>query len=460
MPRQHLLTDFHRPHYHFLPPANWMNDPNGLIQWQGKYHLFYQHNPSGPLWGDIHWGHAASLDLIHWEDLPIALTPTPGGSDERGCFSGCAINADGVPTIIYTGVRGERHQIQTQNMATGSDDLLTWQKYAGNPIISQMPEFLGQTSDFRDPFVWKEGDTWYMVLGSRVQDVGGIALLYRSRNLTEWEYLHPLHSHQGEPGRGIWECPNFFPFGDQWVLIISGHDGINTGTVIYFVGTYQNQQFTPTTQGVLDYGTLYAPLTFADQSGRRLLFGWLRESRSDDEQRQAGWSGVQSIPRVLALDSQNRLVMTPVPELDVLRGQQHHIDARDLGEETPLDVRGLALDIQAEFSLQPDGRCGFALLCSPDGSERTEIIYEASSQKLIIRSGANVREIPHSLAENEPLTLRILLDGSVIEIIANGRTSVTYRAYPTSADHDGVLLIGAKARLQALDLWEMPSIWA
>src|SRR5215813_2310009 len=99
--RKQLETDPHRPGFHYLPPKNWMNDPNGLIQWEGKFHLFYQHNPNGPVWGNIHWGHAVSPDLVHWSDLPIALAPTPGGPDEVGCFSGCAVN-NGVPTLIYT----------------------------------------------------------------------------------------------------------------------------------------------------------------------------------------------------------------------------------------------------------------------------------------------------------------------------------------------------------------------
>src|SRR5919107_323476 len=109
-PRALLAADVHRPRYHFLPPANWMNDPSGLIHWNGHYHLFYQHNPFGPLWGNMHWGHAMSPDLVHWRHLPLALAPTPGGPDQDGCFSGCAFVAEGVPTVIYTGVRG-RHQL-------------------------------------------------------------------------------------------------------------------------------------------------------------------------------------------------------------------------------------------------------------------------------------------------------------------------------------------------------------
>jgi len=143
--RGKLADDLHRPQYHFLPPANWMNDPNGLIQWRGQYHLFYQHNPGCPCWGTMHWGHAVSENLVHWTDLPIALAPTPGGPDADGCWSGCAVDNDGIPTLIYTGVFPQR-----QCIATSTDDLLTWEKHAGNPVIAAPPEGLDVTG-FRDP---------------------------------------------------------------------------------------------------------------------------------------------------------------------------------------------------------------------------------------------------------------------------------------------------------------------
>ncbi len=451
-----------------------MNDPNGAIQWHGKYHLFYQHNPHGPLWGDIHWGHASSDDLIHWTDLPLALAPTPGGPDETGVFSGCAVDHDGVPTLIYTGTRGERHDVQTQCLATGSSDLLTFEKYAGNPVLGVVPPEAGQTRDFRDPYVWKEADAWYMVLGSRIQDVGGAVFLYRSQNLIDWEYLHPLlvndpvHS-EYNVFTSIWECPNFFKLGDKWVLLISYHTGTSTSTVVYYVGTFENLRFKPEYHGVFDYGTLYAPLSFRDQQGRRVLYGWLRESRSEVAQRIAGWSGAQSIPRVLTLDAQNRLHSAPVPELEATRGRQHHYSPSDLTANQPLDVAGLALDIIAEFRPDTNGRCGLVLLGSPDAKERAEILYDAASQHLVVRKvfieadGALVtheREVPHTLDPSEALTLRILVDGSVIELIANGRTSLTSRFYPRAEDHNHVWLLGSKTQLQSLDIWEMPSIWS
>ncbi len=467
--RQRLAADPHRPQYHFLPPSNWMNDPNGLIQWKGKYHIFYQHNPFGPLWGNMHWGHAVSPDLVHWTDLSLAIAPTPGSSDEAGIFSGCCVNDNGVPTAFYTGTRGQRNEIQTQCLATSRDDLVTWEKYPGNPILSAPPAEANQNRDFRDPYVWKEADAWYMVVGSRILDVGGAVFLYRSHTLTDWEYLHPILISKAGHGAGIWECPNFFQLGDEWVLIISDHTGSATGTVIYFVGSYENHQFTPVYEGVLDYGTLYAPLTFLDDQKRRLLFGWLREARSEIDQRNAGWSGVQSIPRVLTLDKQHRLHMKPASEIESIRGEHFHMEAQELSGDIPLDVHGLALDIEATFELEASESCGITLACSADQKERTEIVFDAATRHLIVRkitpedAGAlvtHLREVPHDLLVGEALTLRILLDGSVIEIIANQRTSLTSRVYPLYADSDGVRLTGTNARLDTLDIWKMPSIWS
>ncbi len=158
--RQGLAGDPHRPQYHFLPPANWMNDPNGLLQWKGQYHLFYQYNPHGPFHAHIHWGHAVSADLVHWTDLPIALTPTAERADAHGCWSGSAIDNNGTPTLLYSGLHP-----QVVCMATSDDDLLTWHYYQGNPVIAGPPaELQTETGGhFRDPFVWKEGDYWYLL---------------------------------------------------------------------------------------------------------------------------------------------------------------------------------------------------------------------------------------------------------------------------------------------------------
>lgn len=472
--RKRLDSDWHRPRYHFLPPANWMNDPNGLIQWDGNVHLFYQYNPTGSLWGNMHWGHAVSSDLVHWTDLPLALAPMPGGPDETGCFSGCAVNNAGIPTLIYTGTRGTANEIQTQCLASSSDGLLTWQKYPRNPVLSIVPVEAGQTSDFRDPFVWKEGDTWLMALGSRIKDVGGTIFLYRSADLIDWEYLGPLHIGDVNRHEAFWECPNFFWLDDSWVLIISSHTDSPTNTALYFIGTYKNYRFTPEYEGILDHGTLYAPLTFVDEKDRRLLMGWVRESRSDAEQQRAGWSGAQSVPRVLKLDTYKRLTLAPAPEIEQLRGTQRHYGPFPLSHPVTLDLTGRTLDIVAEFMPLPGGNCGVSVACSPDRSERTDVLYDADNRQLTVRSlspeasasdsnassmANRIQTAPHVLESGEPLRLRILLDGSVIEIIANDRTSLTGRTYPLQAESNQVQVFGAGTYLNSLDVWEMRSIW-
>jgi beta-fructofuranosidase len=466
--RQRHKDDFQRPRYHFLPPANWMNDPNGFIHWRGEYHLFYQYNPDGAYWANMHWGHAASPDLVYWRDLPLALAPTPNSADARGIFSGCMVDDNSVPTIFYTGAQGEHYEIQSQCIATGDDSLRTWTKHPRNPILATVPPESGQTADFRDPFVWREDDAWYMAVGSQIKGVGGTVFLYRSHNLTDWEYLNPLYTGDLKQNGVVWECPNFFKLGDAWVLIVSAHTGITTGEVLYFVGDYDNHRFTPFYETVFDYGHLYAPLSTLDAQNRRVIIGWLREARSELDQQRSGWSGVQSIPRILTLDDQRRLCMQPVSNLEMIRGRQHHYEALALNGETPLGARGQALDIEAMFTPGANGRCGIAFLCASNQRERVEVVYDHAAQTLTVRKinrdpshavNIHTREMPHTLDVGEPLHLRILLDGSVIETIANGRTSVTSRYYSTSSDHDHVALLGANATLDTLDLWEMPSIW-
>lgn len=463
--RRKLAHDFHRPIYHFLAPANWMNDPNGLIQWDNHYHLFYQHNPESAGFGRMHWGHAVSDDLIHWRDLPIALTPTPGGPDERGCWSGCAVNSDGVPMIIYTGVRGERYEFQTQCIATSHDQLLTWEKYSGNPVLSEIPAQSRQDYDFRDPFVWRNGNTWYLILASRIKDVGGAVFLYQSPDLIHWEFLHPLLIGSLDKNGSVWECPSFFPLGDRWMLTVAGKGGNIPFTAFYFVGDYVNQRFISEVEGTLDYAYFYAPFTMRDEKDRRLLFGWLREGRSVESHMAAGWAGTHAIPRELSL-RHGQLHVQPIPELNGIRGEQADFANIQLSDEDRvLDVQGLALDIAAEFEVA--GPVGLALACSPDGSEQTRLSYDPGAKRLIVnRNQSSLEpgnetfplEAPHELSPGEPLNLRILLDGSVLEIVANGRTSVCSRIYPSRADCRGIRLFG-QGVLKTMTIWQMRSIW-
>jgi beta-fructofuranosidase len=478
-----FATDPHRPRYHFQPPSAWMNDPNGLIYWKERYHLFYQYVPNDPPWETKHWGHAVSTDLVHWLELPIALTPTQGGPDQDGCYSGCAINHDGVPTLMYTGVRGDR---QLPCLATSSDDLITWKKYPGNPVIAAPPLDLDLLA-FRDHTVWKEGTLWYQLIGAGISGVGGTVLLYRSPNLVEWEYMHPLcigDQKRSEPvwTGSMWECPDFFPLGDKSVLVVSVFDDSlfreraykdSLHYAVAFVGDYTDHNFTPLTQNIIDYGGyFYAPQTLLDPTGRRLQCGWLWEGRSDESQYDAGWAGVLSLPRVLSLSEDNMLRLEPAPELRQLRGI--HKSVMDLSiVSTSLmqlgEIQGECLEIQVEFILDEATELSIGVRCSPDGAEKTFIRYDRLQGSLLIdrqKSSLSedverdIRTGPLTLAADEPLFLHIFLDRSVIEVFANYRLCMSSRIYPSRTDSLGIgfFALGGSASINVLDVWEIKSI--
>ena len=257
-----------RQRYHFMGPCGWINDPNGLIYYKGKYHFFYQFNPYSGFWSQMHWGHAVSDDLLHWEHLPVALAPSEIYDDhpQGGCFSGSAIEKDGDLYLVYTGTANNGNGFeQTQNVAVSVDGV-HFSKCEGNPVI-EPPE--GVPHDFfRDPKVWEHEGLYYLVCGAQ-RDGRAQALLYH------WEFFNVLFESRGEWGF-MWECPDFFPLGDKWVFLCSPM-GIGERTTVYFVGDfdYGTGSFTYTVTGEADWGfDFYAPQTFQDGNGRRIMVGW------------------------------------------------------------------------------------------------------------------------------------------------------------------------------------------
>jgi beta-fructofuranosidase len=468
--RQVLASDPHRPTYHFLAPSNWLNDPNGLIQWRGQYHLFYQHNPFAPVWGSIHWGHAVSDDLVHWRDLPIALAPTPGGEDEFGVFSGCAVDDDGVPTLVYTGVRlaPDGTRIELPCLATSTDDLLTWHKHPANPVIAAPPPDL-DVLGFRDHSVWKEDGLWYQAIGSGIRGVGGTVLLYRSPDLVHWDYVGPLCTGDSASTGDMWECPDLFALGDGHVLMVSP---IPMRKTLYFSGTYAEQRFVPSYQGVVDDGGyFYAPQSFTDQQGRRIMFGWLWEGRDESAQRAAGWAGVMSLPRVLLPRAEGRLGVEPAPELQALRGSHERLEHVSLAAPRRLTSHGAAREIAALIEPGPAAEVGLRVRCSPDGTEATTIVFDTASRQLTIdrqRSSLDptvhreVHAAPVPMDDANTLRLHVFVDHSIVEVFANGETCLSTRIYPSRPDSLGVEVFatGPGAELTELDAWQMDSIWS
>ncbi|GCE06899.1 glycoside hydrolase family 32 protein [Dictyobacter aurantiacus] len=457
MQRKHL-TDHHRTAYHFQAPSNWMNDPNGLVQWKGNYHLFYQYHPHGPLFGKIHWGHAMSADLLHWTHLPIALSPTEGGPDEDGCWSGCIVNNQGVATIVYS---GNAHGRQLPCVATSQDDdLRTWHKYAGNPVVADWPAEL-DIVEFRDHCVWQEGEMWYQVIGSGFKGVGGAALLYRSPDLLRWEYLQPLCVGNKDESGTMWECPDFFPLGDKHLLTVSS---IPDGLVYYFIGSYQNFTFTPESQGLLDGGRhFYAPQSMRDDQGRRLMFGWLREGRDDTDLLQAGWAGAMSLPRILSLQPGGTLGIEPASEIEQLRLRRHTVEPQTItGQQTVVEqLFSNALEINLDIDSQTASSCGLILRDSAYPEESIAISLQEMGLNIEANNGHTAQEAEQYSLVIGRHTLRIFLDGSVLEVFIDGRACLTERFYHSAPQQLNLSLFasGGEATLHQMDVWEMDTIW-
>lgn len=471
-----VAKDPMRLKYHFMAPAYWINDPNDLIYYRGEYHMFYQHHPYSAQWGAMHWGHAKSKDLVHWEHLPIALAPSESYDlDEKGgCFSGSAVDNDGVLTLIYTGtvIRDER-VVQTQCIATSYDGV-TFEKYVGNPVISAPPE--GSSPDFRDPKVWRHEDKWYMVIGSS-KDGKGRALLYRSNDLYVWEYVNVLAESDGTMGT-MWECPDLFPLGDRYVLMFSPM-GMGERQTVYLTGRmdYEKGIFTLDTCGDVDYGfEFYAPQSFLDGKGRRIIIGWLNAwdwmpwFKNFGPTSKNSWCGAMSIPRTVEIDGNGRLKFLPVEELTALRGDHYHIDRLTVEEvEQVLPVKGDCLEIIAVFNLTDckADEFGIKLRVSDNGREETVLSYLCCTGELLLDRNKSdgwsqgIRKCKLDMSGKEALRLHIYIDTCVVEVFADeGYATMTNNIYP-NPDHKGLKIYsrGGNAELISLDIWKLKSAW-
>ncbi len=454
------MNETHRPCYHFTAPRAWLNDPNGLVQHNGVYHLFYQHNPADAFWADMHWGHAASQDLFHWEDRPIALVPDQP-YDSVGVFSGVCIIDGATPTIIYTAIGPDRPSVAR---ATGDAQLNVWVKDPANPLIALPPEV--HELSYRDHTVWREGDRWHMFVGAGLHNGSGAVLHYRSTDLRAWDYLGVACAGDAESG-SVWECPDFFLLEGTAYLIISP---IPTDRAIYMSGGWDGARFTPERRGEIDLGgSLYAPQSFADESGRRVMFGWLREERPREAQVADDWSGAMSLPRELfALDG-GALGQRPVAEVERLRRDHFALTDVPLSDERrALPPTGDAIEIVATLHPGDAARCGVIVRCTPDHSEQTIIAYDRERAAIVIdrsqssadsAASALERSAPLLLGEDEPLRLRVFVDRSVIEVFANDRVCLASRVYPSSDHANGIALLaqGGAAVCDSVDVYHIAS---
>ncbi|WP_217592018.1 glycoside hydrolase family 32 protein [Cohnella sp. GbtcB17] len=487
------ISQPHRPVYHFSPPSHWMNDPNGMVYWDGEYHLFYQHNPHGTTWGPMHWGHAVSTDLIAWTHRPIALFP-----DELGTiFSGSAVVDREDTSGFFGGKPGlvaifTHHQEdpasgltrQSQSLAYSKDAGQTWTKYAGNPVLTHET-----CVDFRDPKVFRHAETglWVMILAC-----GQTVHLYTSPDLLTWTFASEFGDGIGSHD-GVWECPGLFPLaveGDParqlWVMLVSIGDapGSAEGSrTQYFTGSFDGRTFTADeasrTVRWLDRGRdNYAGVSWSDipaDDGRRIYIGWMSNWRYANQTPTEGWRSAMTIPRELTLETRGgELALIQRPAIEAERTGACVLSAKDIrAADVPQLLSGIQLDayeLVAEFEpgfVQP---FGFKVRASADGRQATEVGYDPVAEALYVdrtRSGrtdfhadfAGRHTAGLARAEGKAMELRLLVDRCSVEVFAaDGETVMTELIFPDPEAKGLELLAGpddANAVVRSLTIYAL-----
>ena len=479
----------YRPQFHFTPAINWTNDPNGLVYHDGEWHLFYQYNPFGDVWGHMSWGHAVSPDLFHWEHLPIAL-PEEG---EVMAFSGSAVvdrlNTTGFgrdgrePLVaIYT---SRTESDQTQSIAYSTDRGRSWIHYEGNPVLDV------EDPAFRDPKVFWHKPTRRWVMAVVLADQRKVSL-YGSADLKAWEHLSDFGPEGAHPVRN-WECPDLFelpvegePGETKWILQVDsgmGHPWLGSGCQ-YFVGEFDGVRFTndnpPETALWLDWGRdFYAAQSFADvpaMDGRRIVIGWISNWMYARQKPTSPWRGGQSLPRELRLKrfpEGLRVIQGPVREIERLRSEALRIADLSIDEANARIAEagwsGSQFDLRAEIELGDAREVGFRLLQGDE--EETLVGFTASPAEVFLdrtksgdvafhetfagRHSARLRPV------DGRVDFRIVVDRSVVEVFAGGgRVAITDRVFPRPTS-TGISLYadGGESTIVSLEAWKLRSVW-
>lgn len=429
------ITDPARPVWHFGPPAQWMNDPNGTLWHDGWYHVFYQHNPGGEEWGDLHWGHGRSRDLVHWEHLPLALFPQHD-LGEKHCYSGCAaLAADGTPRILYTSVMHDEAHPGAQVLATLRDPaLIGWTQDVAAPAIDLKthggPAF---ERGWRDPYIFRAEGRTFLVLGSWLGEESVIALYENpDGNLRQWSYRGIVHR-APKSSTTFFECPNLFPLDGKWVLLTSPCREVEwcSGTL-----DLKNYTFNVERRGRVDESdSFYATQTIVDPSGRTVLVGWVQRFPKG-----RGWNGRLSAPRRIWLDADGDLCAEPVAELAALRAAEVNYPPQTLGA--------------APFSLALPGDHSHEVELTLERALSACVQLEIAGVRVTIGpDGASFNDRPPApLAPGEKTRVRWLFDRSMIEIFVDDRAVYTRVVpFPSSplaqltATGGYVRLLGARA---------------
>ncbi|WP_408010247.1 sucrose-6-phosphate hydrolase [Pseudalkalibacillus sp. A8] len=464
--RERVLNCKWRQKFHIQPQAGLLNDPNGFSFFNGEYHLFYQWFPLGPVHGLKYWYHTKSKDLVHWENVGIAIKPDKY-YDSHGAYSGSAIEYRDQLFLMYTGNtrndNWERHPYQVIAVMNKQGEITK----PLSPAIAKVPE--GYTDHFRDPKVWKSGDTFFAVIGAQRKNKTGCAVLYCSKNLTEWTFLGELKTDLDHFGY-MWECPDYFELDGNGVFVFSPQglkpDGDHYQNIYqsgYIIGDKLDLDTLTFSDGhfhELDRGfDFYAPQTTYSPEGRRILVGWLGLPEIAYPTDQNNWAHCLTLPRELTVEN-GKLLQKPIQELKKLRKEKSVFEAT-IANETVKAFTGTSFELICEMAV--DDSDIFGIEFRAKGDEKTIVKYDAKKKKIILDrmlSGQPVGEAygtrrQCSLAGSK-IKFHLFVDISSVEIFVNdGEEVFTSRIFP-KADSNEIRFFadGGRASFRA-EKWEL-----
>ncbi|MCX2492212.1 glycoside hydrolase family 32 protein [Pedobacter sp. PF22-3] len=444
-------TEPYRPKYHFTPKAHWMNDPNGMVYLNGKYHLFFQYNPDSTVWGPMHWAHAISKDMIHWEEQPIALYPDNLGT----IFSGSAVidkdNTAGfgknAMVAIFTHHNKKIEDQKTglhqyQSLAYSLDEGKTWTKYKGNPVLPNPGIW-----DFRDPKVMWHAATgkWLMTLATKDR-----ITFYSSTDLKKWSKESEFGEKLGAHG-GVWECPDLFPLElngkTHWILLVSiNPGGPNGGSATqYFTGDFDGKTFKPDSdkQKWMDYGTdNYAGVTFSNTGARKVLMGWMNNWNYANVVPTGSWRGATTLPRDLSLKKVGEeIYLASAPVKEVSKLEKVVFERKELTGINSLDLSaGLNEGKGTKIEMQVNGTGDFGIELGDGKNQKLIIGFEKNKGYFIDRSKAGNGQFEQQFAEKhfsprisnaDSKKIIIFIDAASVELFADdGLTAMTEIFFP------------------------------
>lgn len=474
----------HRPLIHFSPMEKWMNDPNGMVYHKGLYHLMYQYYPDSTIWGPMHWGHAVSRNLVHWEHRPVALYPDSLGWIFSGSAvvdthnsSGFGINGKAPLVAIFTHHNSVEektgsNQFQYQSLAYSTDDGATWRKYEGNPVLKNPG-----IRDFRDPKVmWFEPQKkWIMTLATLDR-----ITFYSSPDLKEWTKESEFGKEFGAHG-GVWECPDLFSLDHEgkkvWILLVSiNPGGPNGGSATqYFTGEFDGRNFTPYQTDIrwIDYGPDdYAGVTWSNTGDRKVFLGWMNNWQYANIVPTEKWRGAATIPREISLEKIGEkyfLKSLPVKELDVLKESVSTFEDLD-GQDLLLSEKTGRLTGAARLVLRSDSIKSFTLRFSNAREEEIVVGYDAASRnyfidrtrsgKVSFEKGFARKQMAPRISSSQAMNLTIILDQASIELFADeGLTTMTSVFFPNIPFTEMHVQSNDGFMLKSVEYSSLTSIW-